>query len=122
MDYDFTFKDLSILLPKQQTFAQKSRQQFFKRILLIDDDPTNLMDNPDNGIPITPFFGDNPHDTSLSKALQLVQQLQVLDDVRPVLRKRFGLAAAVGDAKQRHAALVPSQWEHVLQHAQTRQL
>ena len=48
------------------------------------------MLQPDNAIPVPPFFG-GPSDTTLSEVLQLLRVLDGHDDVRPHLRQRYGV-------------------------------
>ena len=62
-----------------------------ERTVLVDDSTTPFMMQPDNGIPITAFFGD-PADRDLLRVLHLLRHLHAEDeDVRPFLRQRFGV-------------------------------
>ena len=105
----FTFKDLSIL------------RRPLHRTVLVDDDPTNFTDHPDHGIPVRPFQADDPTDDSLHRVARLLQELERLPDVRPLLRQKFGMAAAYREARRRYS-FVPKQWGHVMNHAQIVQL
>jgi TFIIF-interacting CTD phosphatase-like protein len=114
MNHTFTFKDLSIL--------QKKSPLQQRRMVLVDDDPTNFTDNPDHGIPIQPFLADNPGDNSLANVALLLQELENLPDVRPLLRQRFGIAATYQEAQKLHTSCIPKQWEHVMNHVPAVQL
>ena len=61
-----------------------------ERTVLLDDSVTSFMLQPDNGIPIRPFYGD-PLDRGLVDVLPLLRRLGDEDDVRPALREKYGL-------------------------------
>eukprot|EP00980_Cylindrotheca_fusiformis_P026941 scaffold18138_cov128-Cylindrotheca_fusiformis.AAC.7 len=61
-----------------------------KRTVLVDNNPLSFMANPENGILVTNFY-DDPHDTTLLSVLQLLEELDEEDDVRPVLNAKFGM-------------------------------
>ena len=44
-----------------------------ERVVLVDDTATSFLPQPDNGIPIAPFFGD-PHDRSLPQLLPVLRE------------------------------------------------
>lgn len=62
------------------------------RTVLVDDSNTSFMLQPDNGIPISAFYGD-PRDRGLVEVLPLLRRLCEADDVRPELRAKFGVQA-----------------------------
>ena len=108
----FTFKDLRVLFNHDKTLQ-------VCRTVLIDDDPTNFMDNPDHGIPVKPFVGQDPWDDSLDHVRRLIQALEPLPDVRPTLQKQFGLADVFQEARECHPFCVPRQWEFVMHQTQS---
>jgi TFIIF-interacting CTD phosphatase-like protein len=62
-----------------------------ERTVLVDDSNNSFMMQPDNGIPITAYFG-NPTDRDLVRILHLLRHLHAeADDVRPFLRERFAV-------------------------------
>jgi len=62
------------------------------RTVLIDDTKTSFLLQPDNGLPISPFFGDH-RDAALPGLLPALQHLATLPDVRPYLREAYKLQA-----------------------------
>jgi len=77
-------KDLSqlpISLPLQQT-------------VLVDNNPVSFYANPENGILVNNFYQD-PRDNTLEAVQDLLLQLEVSQDVRPVLGERFQLKTAL---------------------------
>jgi Dullard-like phosphatase family protein len=61
-----------------------------ERAVLLDDNPASFLLQPDNGVPITPWFG-AADDRDLGAILPLLRHLSSDDDVRPRLRERFKL-------------------------------
>jgi CTD small phosphatase-like protein 2 len=61
-----------------------------KRTVLVDNNPLSFMDNPENGILVSNFYND-PNDTTLLTVLDLLEDLESEQDVRPLLDARFGL-------------------------------
>jgi len=62
-----------------------------ERTVLVDDSTTPFMMQPDNGLPITAFYGD-PNDRDLTRVLHLLRHMHAQGgDVRPFLRERFAL-------------------------------
>jgi 2,3-diketo-5-methylthio-1-phosphopentane phosphatase len=61
------------------------------RIVLIDDTPLAFLNQPDNGIPIYNFRGDIDDRVLPEAILPLLDQLAAVDDVRPVLHRRFDM-------------------------------
>lgn len=61
-----------------------------ERTVLVDDSSASFVLQPDNAIPVPPFFG-GPSDATLSEVLQLLRVLDGHDDVRPHLRQRYGV-------------------------------
>ncbi|XP_068655756.1 uncharacterized protein [Aristolochia californica] len=71
------------------------------RVIIIDNSPQAFGFQVDNGIPIQSWFHD-PTDRALPELLPFLENLVGVDDVRPILAKKFNLqekvAAAVGDS------------------------
>jgi RNA polymerase II subunit A small phosphatase-like protein len=61
------------------------------RIVLIDDTPLAFLNQPDNGIPIYNFRGDIDDRVLPEAILPLLDQLAAVDDVRPLLHRRFDM-------------------------------
>jgi len=57
---------------------------------LIDNSPQTFGFQVDNGIPITSWF-DNDQDNELQQLLVILKEMQDLADVRPFIRKTFGV-------------------------------
>ncbi|XP_068666234.1 uncharacterized protein [Aristolochia californica] len=68
-------------------------------VIIIDNSPQAFGFQVDNGIPIQSWFHD-PNDRALPELLPFLETLVGVDDVRPILAKKFNLrekvAAAVG--------------------------
>lgn len=74
------------------------------RVVLVDNNPLSFLSNPENGILVKSFYNDAT-DSSLPAVLELLEELEATDDVRPVLDARFGLQEALRDlvnATQHH--------------------
>lgn len=90
-----------------------------RRIVLVDDDPTNFQDNPNNGIPVRAFTGSHRNcttgqrDATLAAVSELLDELSGVDDVRPLLRERFRLKKTFDVAEQISPNEPTKQWEHV---------
>lgn len=80
-------KDLSIL--------QKPN---LDRVVLVDNNPLSFLANPENGILVQSFYTD-ASDTTLLSVLDLLHELEDEPDVKPVLRRKFGLKAALNEMK-----------------------
>ncbi|KAG9445973.1 hypothetical protein H6P81_012101 [Aristolochia fimbriata] len=69
------------------------------RVVIVDNSPQAFGFQVDNGIPIQSWFND-PTDRALEELLPFLESLVGVDDVRPILAKKFNLrekvAAAVG--------------------------
>jgi Dullard-like phosphatase family protein len=70
--------------------------QQLKRTVLVDNNPLSFLANPDNGILVSNFYND-PKDVTLPAVLDLLDELNDEEDVRPVLDARFGLKRALKD-------------------------
>jgi len=81
-------KDLSIL------------DRDLKKTVIVDNSPHAFGYQLDNGIPIESWYED-PHDVELLKLLPLLDHLYQVDDVRPHLRKTFGMVDHVNEARCR---------------------
>lgn len=121
LNHPFIFKDLSVLLDKHNNNRQGTILQL-NRMVLLDDDPTNFSDNPEHGIPIRPWQGNDPWDGSLNKVLRLLQELEKVRDVRPILEQKFGIGTAFRAARKKYPTSVPHQWEYVTNAVQTVQM
>jgi TFIIF-interacting CTD phosphatase-like protein len=108
MNMSFTSKDL-----------RKLRRDM-RRIILVDDDPTNFEHNPDNGIPVRSFRGDQS-DKTLFVLAELLHELEDAEDVQTILRERFTLGKIFDVSKEIFQPL-HLQWEHVYKCAQQTQL
>ena len=67
-----------------------------ERTVLVDNNPISFLANPENGILVNSFYND-PEDETLRAVLDLLDELDETDDVRPVLEARFGLKEALED-------------------------
>jgi Dullard-like phosphatase family protein len=68
--------------------------QQLKRTVLVDNNPLSFLANPENGILVSSFYND-PKDVTLPAVLELLEELNEEDDVRPILDTRFGLKRAL---------------------------
>jgi hypothetical protein len=71
--------------------------------VLVDDLATCFSLQPDNGIPIAPFYGDAA-DTALDHILACLRALALEPDVRPVLTNRFSVRSTLEQLVREHAA------------------
>jgi len=71
-----------------------------RRTVIVDNSPHAFGYQLDNGVPIESWYED-PHDVELLKLLPLLDHLLQTDDVRPHLRKVFGMADLVNEARNR---------------------
>jgi Dullard-like phosphatase family protein len=69
------------------------------RIVLIDNNPISFIPNPSNGILVKSFYNDASDDTLLN-VLEILDELDDCEDVRPYLDKKFGLASLLEQAKR----------------------
>lgn len=67
-----------------------------RRIVLVDNNPLSFIPNPSNGILVSSFY-DDPKDDTLEAVMELLNELEHVDDVRPILHERFGLKDALTD-------------------------
>lgn len=74
-----------------------------RRVVLVDNNPLSFLANPSNGILVSNFY-DDPKDATLDAVLELLQELDGEDDVRPVLEERFGLKDALRDVSRNSGA------------------
>ena len=61
------------------------------RTVLVDNNPFSFLSHPSNGILVSNFYND-PKDDTLQAVYELLQDLEDVADVRPILDKRFRLA------------------------------
>jgi Dullard-like phosphatase family protein len=66
------------------------------RIVLVDNNPLSFLAQPNNGILVSNFYND-PTDSTLPAVWQLLQELDELPDVRPILQERFRLKEALAE-------------------------
>ncbi len=63
-------------------------------MVLVDNNPYSFIANPQNGILVSNFY-DDPKDDTLQAVIELLNELDSVDDVRPVLNEKFGLEDAL---------------------------
>ena len=78
-------KDLRTLLPRDDT------TDHLARIVLVEDLPAVCGWQPDNVIPIEPFWGD-PEDRAFERLLPVLAHVAACPDVRTAIRSLFGFA------------------------------
>lgn len=66
------------------------------RVVLLDNNPCSFLCQANNGILVTSFY-DDAEDTALDSVLRLIQYLERIPDVRPVLNEMFRLEALLSD-------------------------
>jgi Dullard-like phosphatase family protein len=79
-------KDLKSVLGNQQQQTKFNE----KRVVLIDNNPLSFLANPSNGILVSNFY-DDPYDETLPAVLDVLDQLDGMEDVRPRLQEMFNL-------------------------------
>lgn len=79
-----------------------------KRTVLVDNNPLSFLANPENGILVSNFYND-PKDVTLPAVLDLLQELDEEEDVRPILNARFGLKRALQELSRGRPFSRPSQ-------------
>jgi CTD small phosphatase-like protein 2 len=65
----------------------------------VDNNPLSFLANPENGILVNNFYND-PDDTTLFAVLDLLDELDQAQDVRPLLEERFSLKQALEEVGQ----------------------
>lgn len=68
-----------------------------RHTVLVDNSPHAFGYQISNGIPIESWF-DDPTDTELLKLANFLQSLRDVPDVRPILKRRFGMQALVDNS------------------------
>ncbi len=76
------------------------------RCVLVDNNPLSFMCQPHNGILLTSWYNDS-EDTALEAVLNLLENLEDLDDLRPSLKEAF-----------RMEELLKTRWSHMYDLAQ----
>ena len=69
------------------------------RTVLVDNNPLSFLACPENGILVNNFYND-PDDTTLFAVLDLLDELDQAQDVRPLLEERFSLKQALEEVGQ----------------------
>jgi len=101
-------KDLNnIRLHKKEQNSETDTMNLFdeKKVVLVDNNPYSFMANPQNGILVSNFY-DDPRDDTLQAVVELLNELDSVDDVRPVLDEKFGLEQAL-----KEIARTPGYWK-----------
>lgn len=62
------------------------------KTVLVDNNPFSFLTQPENGIFVNSFYADG-NDATLPAVRELIEQLDGVEDVRPLLSERFQLAA-----------------------------
>ena len=62
------------------------------RVVLVDNSPFSFLAQPECGVPATPFDGCGDDAHLLTTVLPLLRELAEIEDVRPALAARFGMA------------------------------
>ena len=94
-------QDIVAYIKDMQPMFGKDRM---KRTVLVDNNPLSFLANPENGILVSSFYND-PRDTTLVAVLDLLEELDALEDVRPKLDARFGLRRALQEVSQKGTAV-----------------
>lgn len=63
------------------------------QVVLVDNSPYSFLLQPSNGIPCIPYHGEAKDMHLLHVILPLLEVLSEVDDIRPILHARFGMAA-----------------------------
>jgi Dullard-like phosphatase family protein len=101
-------------------------EERIKRTVLVDNNPLSFLVNPENGILVSSFYDDH-NDTTLPAVMDLLQELDRHDDVRPLLDERFRLRQALNELsrgrpfagrKQQIDEQRPLDEEHAVHHLQ----
>jgi len=93
------FRDSCSYMPSHGVYVKDLKsaleQQYNrKRVVLVDNNPMSFIANPKNGILVSNFY-DDPKDDTLRAVLELLEELEEEDDVRPLLHDKFGLKDAL---------------------------
>lgn len=64
------------------------------KVVIVDNSPQAFVFQMDNGIPIESWF-EKQDDTGLLDLIPFLEQLKTVDDVRPLVREKFGTARLV---------------------------
>lgn len=77
--------------------------------VLVDNNPFSFLFQPDNGVLCEPFYGD-PTDQHLHQVLlPLLKILACVNDVRPILRRRYNLAGWCSTLPWKHMEALQQQ-------------
>jgi Dullard-like phosphatase family protein len=94
------YRESCILDPEMGAYAKSLDFAWggdqLKRTVLVDNNPLSFLANPENGILVSSFYND-AKDTTLSAVIDLLDDLDSEEDVRPVLDARFGLKRALNE-------------------------
>jgi CTD small phosphatase-like protein 2 len=87
-------KNLESAFQARKQNGEKIKEFNKGRVVLIDNNPYSFLANPRNGILVSNFY-DDPKDCTLDAVSELLQELDEIEDVRPVLDAKFGLKDAL---------------------------
>ena len=99
-------KDLSKIMPRMREkygctrtsrgveSALSQEDAFFKRTVLVDNNPFSFVPQPRNGIPVVSWYNDL-RDNALQKVIEFLDGIDKLDDVRPFLDQQFHVDATL---------------------------
>jgi len=88
--------NLGVYIKDLNSILQTHQHNELKRVVLVDNNPLSFLANPSNGILVSSFY-DDPKDDTLPAVVDLLDELDGLDDVRPALHHLFGLEDALND-------------------------
>jgi CTD small phosphatase-like protein 2 len=69
-------------------------ESFFKRTVLVDNNPFSFVPQPRNGIPVVSWYSDL-RDNALQKVIEFLDGIDKLEDVRPFLDQQFHVDATL---------------------------
>ena len=74
---------------------------FFKRTVLVDNNPFSFVPQPRNGIPVVSWYNDL-RDNALQKVIEFLDGIDKLEDVRPFLDQQFHVDATLKRFRAMH--------------------
>ena len=79
-----------------RTIVGSPSSDALRRVVLVDNNPMSFLTQPSNGILVSNFY-DDPTDKTLRAVSELLDELDGEEDVRNLLRGRFGIEDALRD-------------------------